>query len=555
MDAAALIRQLLEKRGIAPDQQAAFLQPDFERDLYDPLLMKGMEAAVARLLAARASGERVVIFGDYDADGVPATALLVRGLRRLGLDPTPLIPLREDGYGLTPVALEKVRALQPKLLITVDNGSVAKAEIAALQAEGIDVIVLDHHEAPPEHFADAAFALINPKQAGCTYPFKELCGCGLAWKFLLAAYRAAGENEGALKWLLDLVALSTVADMVPLVGENRVLVHYGLQVVHRSRNLGFVALAEVAGITLSELSAGDLGFKIAPRINAPSRMHREVERGVHRALELLITEDAKRAKTLAAELNALNGERQLLLDSHLAEAMSQADAQLAAETDTACCLVVYAPDWSSGVIGLVASRLVDKYRRPAIVLASEGEEIKGSVRSLGEVHVVELLESCDELLLRYGGHHKAGGLTLKPGVEVAQLRDAANQYMRLQGIDAVGLETSALRLPDLDLTLADATTELAQALQALAPFGLGFAEPRFATVAALANPRRVGRDGAHLSTLLEDGGLRRKAIGFRLGEQEVSPSTPYRIIFILTLETWNGSTSPSCVIERIEILP
>src|SRR5690606_10160068 len=229
---------LLEKRGIPAAEQAVFLDPDFDRDRHDGMAMKGMSAALARIKSAISSREKIADFGDYDADGVPATAVMARGFRRIGVEVVPLIPTRSAGYGLTPAAVEKIVATGATLLITVDNGTVAGEEIASLKKAGIDTIVCDHHEPQEGHVAQDAVAILNPKQSDCAYPFKELCGCGIAWKLLWELYGFLDKDQAQLKWDLDLVAVSTIADMVPLVGENRVLALYGLKVLRKTRNAG-----------------------------------------------------------------------------------------------------------------------------------------------------------------------------------------------------------------------------------------------------------------------------------------------------------------------------
>jgi len=403
-----IIQLLLEKRGIAQDQQENFLHPDFERDTHDPFLMKGMDVAVERLGKALEHKEVVGVFGDYDADGVPATALLVRCLRAAGFQVLARIPTRASGYGLTAGVVEEIKKDKLSLLITVDNGTVAKEEVAALVAAGTDVIICDHHEPHPDQIATQALAILNPKQADCSYPFKELCACAIAWKYMKALYAQLGLSTDPLKWELDLVGLSTIADMVPLLGENRVLATYGLKVIRKTRNMGLRQLAAVAGVQLPDVGAGTIGFSIAPRINAPSRMHAETVAGTNAALQLLTTEDAGEAERLATYLNQQNAERQALLEQSLKEA-----EELAGKYLNDRCLIVYNADWSTGVIGLLAGRLLEKYSRPVIVLAQEDGVIKGSVRSVGTVHAVYLMEAGAVHLERYGGHAKAGGLTMK----------------------------------------------------------------------------------------------------------------------------------------------
>jgi single-stranded-DNA-specific exonuclease len=432
-------------------------------------------------------------------------------------------------------------------LITVDNGTVSELEIATLKAAGIDTIVCDHHQPQEGHLATSALAILNPKQDDCQYPFKELCGCGLAWKLMVELYKELSKDWQPLKWELDLVAFSTIADMVPLLGENRVLASFGLQVARKSRNIGLRALAGVAGIDLEKISAGSIGFQLAPRINAPSRMHGELEKGLHVALSLLTTTDKDEADRLATYLNGMNGERQSLLTRHLQDAELQA-----VELKDDLCLVLYDENWSSGVIGLVAGRMLEKYSRPTVVLALEGEVIKGSVRSLGSLHAVELMASAEDLLERYGGHGKAGGLTVKKGVDAIQLRSTLNQWAASQGWELAAMLLAARKEADLELPLSEANLGLVEELSALEPFGIGFPGPLFEATCTLEAVRRVGKEQQHLSCFLVDGSTRRKAIAFSQGDTDVVDGQLYKVFYTLEAEEWNGVRSASCQIRRIE---
>lgn len=540
-----LITEILVKRGILQSEQEFFLHPEFSRDTHDPFLMKGMKEAVARIEKAIQGGEKIAIFGDYDADGVPATALLVRAFQDLGVEVLPFIPTRQAGYGLTTVVVEVLKKAKINLLITVDNGTVAKAEIALLAESGIATIVCDHHQPDAEHIAEQALAILNPKQADCPYPFKELCGCAIAWKLAWALYQKMAKNPEPLKWHLDLVALSTVADMVPLVGENRVLTIFGLKVFRKTRNPGLQALAEVAGVSLATISAGMIGFRLAPRINAPSRMHQEMVEGEHSALRLLITKDVKEAHSLAKLLDDHNNQRQLLLERHLQEA----EALVAAKLERRA-LVIYQEEWSTGVIGLVAGRLMERYRRPVIVLAKEGEEIKGSVRSVDGINAVEWLGSVEEQLVRFGGHSKAAGLTLQ-GDSVDLLETKLEEWLVQHGHTLESLQGTARRSPDLSLPLGEVTLELAEDLESLAPFGIGFPEPLFTTECLIKNTRKVGKEGQHLAAWLEQTGAQKKAIAFNQGGQEIEEGKKYQVNFAVDVEEWNHQRSPVCSIKQI----
>jgi single-stranded-DNA-specific exonuclease len=543
-----LVGTLLEKRGIPHDEWSSFLSPDFDRDLHSPWLLAGMEQAVDRLIKAKE--QRILIFGDYDADGVPATALLMRALRKAGFtEVIGLIPTRHEGYGLTAAAVENILKRKPQLVLTVDNGTVAHEEVATLVAAGCDVIVIDHHEALEGKCAAAALAIINPKVPGSSYPFRDLCACGLAWKVMVALYERLELDLQQLKWELDLVALSTIADMVPLVGENRVLAMYGLRVFRKSRNLGLKALVAEAGVALPSVGAGDIGFKIGPRINATSRMHASLLDGEDAALQLLVGGDALQVSQLAKYLNTQNNERQQLVERHCAEA--EESVQLYTDSPV---LVAYGESWSTGVIGLVASKLMERYRRPAIALAPEDGVIKGSVRTVDGVNALELLQAAGAQLERYGGHAKAAGLTMLPQGDVDAFRQAVGKHMDQLGLSLDELARRCLREPDGILELSDISVELAEALEQLEPFGIGFPTPQFTLEAEVRNVRKVGKSGNHVSLFLCDADRQCKAIAFSYAGPELHEGVRYRFSVNLQTEEWQQVKSAVCVVRQVEQL-
>lgn len=542
-----LIEQLLEQRGISESDRNNFLEPDFLRDLHPASEMKGMAEAVGRIQQAIKEDQKIAVFGDYDADGVPATALVVRAFQKIGIKIHPFIPSREAGYGLTMEVVEELIKNHIQLLVTVDNGTVSKTEIAALKKQGIDTIICDHHEPQDGHRAEAAIAILNPKQKDDKYQFKELCGCALAWKLMSEVYKAEGHDTQQLKWLLDLVALSTIADMVPLVGENRVLAIYGLKVMGKTRNLGIQALAEVSEVELQDVSAGSIGYSIAPRINAPSRMHQDSEDGIHCALQLLITEDKQEARQLAEILNIRNQERQDLLNQHLLEAESKVQSYL----DDGC-LVVYGTEWSTGVIGLVAGRLAEKYKRPVIAMAKEVEIIKGSVRSVEGVHAVEMLAAAEDLIEKFGGHAKAAGLSLHPTTDVENFRIQINNWIKKNGWSLDKLEKAAQRKADMDLDLEKLDLNLMQELEELEPFGIGFPRPLFKTESTLSAIKKVGKSGQHMSCFLNQGKVQKKAIAFGMADLPVQEGEMYTVFYSPSINEWNGIKSVSCQIQRFE---
>lgn len=557
---AQILELILERRGINPANLAVFLNPDFESETHDPFLLPDMEKAVDRIILALEKGQRIGVFGDYDADGVPATALIVRVMRQLGVEVKAYIPSRSAGYGLTSKAVDQIIKDKIELLIAVDNGTVAKNEFQQLKSTGIDGIICDHHEPDLEHLATAALAIINPKLEANIYPFRELCACALAWKLMHALYLKKGMPTDVLKWELDLVGLSTIADMVPLIGENRVLAKFGLKVMAKSRNLGIQALAEVSGTNLKNISAGSVGFRLAPRINAPSRMHQEEVNGENSALSLLTSMEKDEAQSLAHYLNEQNLERQELLENSLKEALQLAGEQIS-QNPICPFLVLFAGGWSTGVIGLMAGRLTEKYQRPVIVLALEGQEIKGSVRSVDGVSAVEMIASAQKVLAKFGGHQKAAGLTFilgEPSQLVADFRQLLEDWFKQENINLEYLKQNNQRKIMLDLSLSEATLELIESLSQLEPFGIGFAAPKFKVEGLVLGLRKLGKEQQHLSFMLDEAGVQRKVIAFNLAEnfdylalsQQKNKAVALNVS--LQAEEWNGLRSPA--LQMLELI-
>jgi single-stranded-DNA-specific exonuclease len=502
-----LLAQCLVNRGLE-DVAAPFLTPRL-RNLADPELLPNLPAAVARLWRARDAGEPVAIFGDYDVDGVSATALLLEVLRPLGWNIDPYLPHRlDEGYGLTRDAVTNCLQRHPaRVLLAVDCGSTAVDTIAWLNAEGLDVIVLDHHQISDP--APAACALVNP-QLGPAGPggFRELCSAGLAFKLahgILKQGRAEGRPEAThfdLKPLLDLVALGTVADLVPLVGENRVLVAAGLERLNTRARPGIRALAEVAGIT-GDIRTYEVGFQLAPRLNAAGRLEDATE-----ALDLLLAGDAARAEPIARSLDARNAERQNLERGIAEEVIGAIRARFDPEHDYV--IVEGQLFWHVGVVGIVASRVLQEFYRPAIILGGDGHEWRGSGRSIPGFDLAAALRECDDLLVRHGGHAMAAGLTLRPE-NVNTLRNRLNQLAR-QRLTAEQLRP-ALRL-DAAVTLDALTEERLDELERLQPFGQGNPAVQI-LVEGLAHgrePQKLGREGQHAKFWVRQNGREVEAV-------------------------------------------
>jgi single-stranded-DNA-specific exonuclease len=495
--------------------------------------MKGMDAAVARLVRAVEEGERIACYGDYDVDGVTSTTLLAGFLRASGADVVTYVPHRlVEGYGLNVAAVEKLASQGVRLLVTLDCGITSAPEVRAATALGLDAVVVDHHTVPVE--LPAAAAILNPHQPGCGYPSKDLAAVGVTFALVMAlrkALRARGRfgerrPEPNLKDALDLVALGTVADVVSLVGANRILVRAGLEVLATSRRPGVRALKRVAGIPEGvPVGAGQVGFRLAPRINAAGRLD-DAGRGVR----LLLSADPAEAEALASELDRENQARQEIERRILAEAIEDAGARV---REGVRGLVLARDGWHAGVVGIVASRIVERFHRPAVLVALADEGGKGSGRSIEGFHLHDALSACASHLARFGGHRHAAGVTVD--------RD------RLPAFRAAFEEHAAARLSDEDLVprcridawveQGEVTERAAEDLARLGPFGAGHPEPVFALRGAPTKARTVGANGAHLKLGL--GGL--DAIGFGMGDRIAACGGALEAAFSIGFDEWDGT--------------
>lgn len=501
--------RLLSVRGVATKLQAEeFLQPALAQ-LSDPLQMKGVAEAVSRLIAARERGETVCIHGDYDVDGVTAVALLVSFFREIGITACHVIPRRlETGYGLSKEGVDEALSLGASLIITVDCGITSLAEANYCRERDVDLIITDHHM--PGEFIPEALAVINPLQPGCNAPFRKFAGVGLAFKLAIAmrsSMRALGyfaaTAEPNLRKYLDLATLGTIADLVPLVGENRIIAAFGLKELTVSGRTGIQALKRMASIT-AEVTATDVGFRLAPRINAAGRLD-DANRGV----ELLLSVDSSAADIIAAELDAANRERQEIEKEILAEALQRLHNDAALQGRTT--VIMASPNWHPGVIGIVASRVVENCHRPVILLAVEGDKGRGSGRSIPAFHLFNALAASATHLLKFGGHQQAAGLTLSME-NFESFYDAFDRYA-----------TSHLREEDLipellldaELTPEDLNSGLLDFLELLKPFGMGNPEPVFLVRnLQVVNCRTVKE--THLKLRLRRKDVILEAIGFKM---------------------------------------
>ncbi|HHW13524.1 MAG TPA: single-stranded-DNA-specific exonuclease RecJ, partial [Firmicutes bacterium] len=503
-----VLARVLAARGFSePAAAHAFLHP--ESAFGDPRLLLGMEQAVRRIEAAFAAGERIRVYGDYDVDGLSATALLVEYLQSRGARVDFRLPSRfEEGYGLSLAAVEEAAADGVRLLLTVDCGITAAAEVARAAELGVEVIVTDHHEPPAE--LPRAVAVLNPKQPGCPYPFKELAGVGVAFKLVEALAGVAQESvQDRLGPLLDLVALGTVADVVPLLGENRLHARWGLERLRSSPRPGLAALLQVGELGRKSDSAV-IAFGLAPRLNAAGRLG-DATIGVR----LLLERNPARAEALARELEAANRTRQALEEQIMAEAVAALEGQ--GEPERALALVAAGEGWHPGVIGIVAQRVVERFHRPAVVISLDGGVGRGSARSIPGFHLYDALRECADLFVKFGGHAMAAGLTLPAGnVPAFRERLAAVAAARLAPEDL----QPTLRL-DACVAAEDLRPELVEELQALAPFGAGNPSPVLVLQGAeIVEERLVGEGGRHWKLSVRPAGAKAAVdcIGWRLAD-------------------------------------
>jgi len=524
---------LLAQRGCkTADEARGFMNPSLS-NLSDPFELPDMDKAVERVRRALADGERITVFGDYDADGVCSTALMVRVLREMGGTVSAYIPSRhETGYGLSPEALAVcVERNNPSLIVTVDCGTSSIEAVDAARGQGIDVVVTDHHE--PGGQVAAAVAIVNPKQVE-NHPASILAGVGVAFKLCHALVKA-GRDAGCavcasidLKNVLGFVAVATITDMVPLLGENRALVRAGFQTLENPVCPGWNALKRIAGLT-GPLETWHAGFTFGPRINAAGRIGR-----ADAALELFLTDLPERANELAQLLDEANRERQDIEKKIVKEAIDEIDKTFDGTKDFG--LVIAREGWHVGVIGIVASRLVQRYRRPVAVIGIDGERGRGSCRSIDAFSVLDGLNACADLLKQFGGHDMAAGLEVETK-HIDALKERFNAFATEKLKDA---DLSSVLKIDHAIELAEVDAALLDGLKRTGPFGQDNAEPVWAVMNVDVADSRILKE-KHLKLTLTDGQNRIDAIGFNMAEK--LPSGPVDVAFSLHENTWNGKTS------------
>lgn len=532
--------ELVALRGHVASQDAReFLRPRLER-LHDPRGLADAGRAAERIAHAIVRGERILVHGDYDVDGMCGTALVTRWIRGLGGLVTPFVPARSDGYDLGPAGLAAARGCGAALVVTIDCGTKAHEVLARAKAAGIDTVVTDHHTA--SELPSPAIATVNPKRSDCSYPDQGLSGTGVAYKLCQLVAEELGRGASRLVEYLDLVALATVADLVPLTGENRVLTHYGLRRFGSSTVPGIDALLQVADLDPAAVNAGHLGFQIGPRLNAAGRIGDSMD-----GVRLLLTEDRERAAALAVRLDQLNRERKLEVERIEDEVLGILERDHDSTTELG--VVVAGEGWPSGVIGLVASRIAERLHRPVVVVALDGEKGRGSARSIPGFDLYECVAALRGHLIRFGGHRAAAGLDISRE-ELGPFRSAFAARV------AESLPDSLLRPSvnlDLELDLADADENMVRWLRYLGPHGVGNPGPLFCVrEAELAGAHAVG-GGAHLRGRLVKKGRSLAAIGFRMAADHPPPTLRGRfdIAFRLSINEWRGRRTVQAEIKAI----
>jgi single-stranded-DNA-specific exonuclease len=530
---APTVAAILTRRGLGEAETARrFLAAE---EMHAPELLAGMGEACATILRHVEAGSRVVVFGDYDVDGVCATAILIRALRAVGADPAWRLPSRDEGYGLSETAVRELAAQGAGLIVTVDCGVTAVAEVALASELGVEAVVTDHHRAGA---ALPDCPIVHPALGG--YPFEHLCGGAVALKLSQALRRAAGVDPAGADEDLDLAGLATLCDMVPLVGENRRIARAGMAELARTRKQGLRALMAVAQLDPADLDERAAGFRLGPRINAAGRLRR-----ADAALELLLTEDRERGDEIARELDGLNHDRRETEQRILGEAERLCRPQLAAAA-----IVVAGEGWHPGVVGIVASRLVERYRRPCVVIALDGERGRGSGRSIDAYDLHAGLGAASGELLRHGGHRMAAGLEIAADrVDAFRAALAAHAGAALAPGDLLAVQLADAVVPAGALTL-----DLAEQLDRLAPFGAGNPAPTLVVPAGqVEHVTAMGKDGDHARFTLAGGGARVRGVAFRTSQRALSDAGAVRQDVAVALERnhWNGSVEARVVLRSL----
>ncbi|NMH69832.1 single-stranded-DNA-specific exonuclease RecJ [Bacillus sp. RO3] len=536
----ALVAKLLINRDLDDVEEARNFLFDTGETFHDPFLFEDMKKATERIHTAIERGERILVYGDYDADGVSSTSVLMTVLRDLGADVEFYIPNRfSEGYGPNEGAFRWAKDEGFTLIITVDTGISAVNEAKLAEELEMDLIITDHHEPGPE--LPPALALLHPKVEGTTYPFGELAGVGVAFKLAHALYGELPVH------LLDLAAIGTIADLVPLRGENRLLAKRGISQLKVSNRLGIKALCKIANVQQQEMTEESIGFMIAPRINAVGRLG-----DADPAVDLMLTEDQEEAKALAEEIDNINKERQAIVSQMTEEAVEMVENEYPLHDNRV--LVIGKEGWNPGVVGIVASRLVDRFYRPTIVLSFDSEKgtAKGSARSIAGFDLFKNLSTCRDILPHFGGHPMAAGMTLQLN-DVDQLRNRLNDLASTELTDEDFIPVTKL---DASVTVDEISVESIEKLQLLAPFGMHNPKPKWMIDdVSIGHYKKIGSAQNHLKLVLEDNGVQVDGVGFGLGElaDHMTPFSTASVIGELSINEWNNRKKPQIFLNDVKI--
>lgn len=565
----SIIARLLWNRNLREQRQIdEFLNPDYSQDIHDPFLFQDMEKATDIIFAAIAEQKNIVVHGDYDADGVCASAIIIGCLKKLGAQHVSVfIPHREtDGYGLNPKTIELLHDQKTNLIITCDCGISNYKEVALAKEKNIQVIITDHHVVPSQ--LPVADAIIHPLVPGEPYPDKGLCGAAVGFKLVQALIKKFARTntvlpdgqtfEGFEKWMLDLVAIASIGDMVPLLGESRTLTRYGLMVINKTRNIGLKKLLIASGVAdengnpkRGAYDTYTMSFQIIPRINAAGRMDH-----ANAAFALLMATSEAEAESLAQQLNQNNLDRQKITEQYVSEARKQ--IKETKQIDNAVLFVV-GSNWPTGILGLISGKIKDEYARPAIVMGENEREITGSGRSIREFNLILALQEMPEVFAKFGGHPQACGFTLK--------NKEALQEFKTKLTEKAKLKTAAVDMTpqiniDAEVDLDEVNWKLYDLLEKFEPFGQCNEEPKYtAKGVTIINIDPVGQDGKHLRlTVKHNSHLIKKTIGFGLGDSKrfsenwkemLKPGDKIDMVFCVSVNQWNGNRELQLTIEDL----
>ncbi len=535
-----LVASLLVNRGLEnPEEARAFLFSE-KQEFHDPFLFLDMDIAVNRIKQAIAANEAIMVFGDYDADGVTSTTIMMKTLQELGANVQFYIPNRfTEGYGPNEGAFRYAHEIGISLIITVDTGIAALNEARIAKDLGLDLIITDHHEPGPE--LPDAYAIIHPKRAGSTYPFGELCGAGVAFKLAHALFGKLPDH------LLQFAAIGTIADLVPLKDENRLITQKGLNIIRNTDSVGLKALFKLAGVEPGSTNEETIGFSIAPRINAAGRLD-----SADPAVYLMLTDDPYEAEALAEDIEQLNKERKELVNSLTEEAIQMVEQHYPADKNSF--LIVGKEGWNAGVIGIVASKLVEKYYRPTIVLSYDQEKglAKGSARSIAGFDLFKNLSTCRDILPHFGGHTSAAGMTLNIG-DVEELRFRLNQLANEQLSEE---DLIPITYIDAEVSVQDIHIASIEEMNKLAPYGMDNPKPKVLIKdASIESIRKIGSEQNHLKLILEQDGVSLDGIGFGLGGvcDHISPASRLSVIGELSINEWNNRKKPQIFLQDLSV--